>query len=171
MRILEDIEVKEIMSAPPVIVKTEGFTGLSPKRRENLSKLVERIASLCKQKRIRPQEFFNDHDKLRRGLLAQPKFVTALDQMKLDLEDSLVDILCDGFRDPNNTDLIRHKDFSEEIETYFCNKNLEKDPLAEMPKDTIKGCLDPNDVLNDDEEIVLGETLRRLNRQSVELRM
>jgi len=117
LRILNDIEMKETMSAPPVLVKMENFTGLSPKRRESLAKLMQRIASLCKQKRIRPQEFFNDHDKLRKGVLPLPKFVTAIDQMKLDIEESLVEILCDGFRHPQHTDLIRHKDFSEEVET------------------------------------------------------
>lgn len=127
------------MSKPPVVVKMENFTGLSPKRRESLANLMQRIASLCKQKRIRPQEFFQDHDKLRRGLLPRPKFISAINQMKMDLEDSLVEILCDGYTDANNTDLVRHKDFSDEVETYFCNKNLEKDPLSEMPKEAKKG--------------------------------
>lgn len=109
--------MKEVMSKPPVLIKMEGFTGLSPKRKESATELIKRIASICKQKRIRPNEFFHDHDKLRKGILPRPKFVSAIDQMKMDLDETQVALLADNYTDPSKPDLVRHKDFSEEIES------------------------------------------------------
>lgn len=94
------------MSKPPVIVKTEGFQGLSPQRKEPIENLMLRISSLCKQKRIRPLEFFQDHDKLRKGFCSEAKFISAINQMKMDLDDSFVNILVNHFRHPEKKDVI-----------------------------------------------------------------
>lgn len=48
---------------------------------------------------------------------------------------------------------------------------MDKDPLADATKQTKVGCLDPDDVLDDHEEVVLGQVIKRLNVKQCELRM
>lgn len=61
--------------------------------------------------------------------------------------------------DPTKVNYVR---FNEDIEKIFTEKDLEKDPLKKPTEFKAPSILDPKDVLNTDEEIVLNACLERI---------
>lgn len=61
-----------------VIGETYEYKGRLPK----LYDVMQKIKNIVMQKRIRIEEFFIDHDPLRKGDVAKPKFRGCLDELK-----------------------------------------------------------------------------------------
>jgi len=80
--------------------------------------------------------------------------------MDLKAEDFVV--LKEGFkseRDPNRVDYVK---FAYEVNKIFTVKELEKDPTAKVENFAVTSVLDPDDVLNPEEEKKVDSCLKRL---------
>jgi hypothetical protein len=80
----------------------------------------------------------------------------------MDLKEPDYAVLVAGFpseRDPSRVDYVK---FANQVNLIFTDKNLEKDPVKHvLPYEVVK-LLDPDDVLNSDEEVKLDACLKRL---------
>jgi len=87
-----------------------------------------------------------------------------MDMMKLDLPNKDIEQLIKYFRlkEEGKVDMIDYKSFNEIVESVFINKQLEKDPLGDINNVKFKPALDPDDILNDEEEHILDKCLKRL---------
>lgn len=60
---------------------------------------------------------------------------------------------------PGDATKINYVQFNEEIERIFTEKDLEKDPIKKLSEFKAPSILDPKDVLNNDEEVLLDACL------------
>ena len=125
---------------------------------EDLETLMRRVQQSVKIKRIRAQEFMTEHDPLRKGTIPKAKFRSALDNMKIELSGGDIDLLEQFFETAR--DLVNYSAFVEVCEQVFIVKHLEKNPLN-SPNNEVN-YLDPRDVLNDQEEQILEDCMKRL---------
>jgi Ca2+-binding EF-hand superfamily protein len=125
---------------------------------EDLETLMKRVQQNVKIKRIRAQEFMTEHDPLRKGTIPKAKFRSALDNMKIELSARDIDLLEQYFETAK--DLVNYSAFVEICEQVFLVKHLEKNPLSNPSNEV--NYLDPRDVLNDQEEVVLENCMKRL---------
>ena len=110
--------------------------------------LMKRIKTQIKKDRIRLLEFFQDHDLLRKGYVAQQKFRSTLYSQKLFLTEQEYELLQSEYAtkaDPLMVDYLR---FNEEIENIFTDKMLEKNPEKTVRQFEAASILDPKDVLD-----------------------
>lgn len=97
------------------------------------------------ENRVRVHEFLEPFDRLNCGLITKNQFLRALDNIglsglnRLVLTEREMNIICDRFRDPIDTDRIRWRDFEDEVDKAFTQKHLHKIPMAEVdsPPDNI----------------------------------
>lgn len=54
---------------------------------------MKEIAKVCKEHSVRPKLFFEDYDRLRKGNVHTSKFITALDNLKINLSKDKIDLL------------------------------------------------------------------------------
>jgi hypothetical protein len=91
-----------------------------------------------------------------------PKSKYSYKPNRIILTDQEFDILCDHFSDPADPLKINYIIFNEEIEKLFTEKDLEKNPVKKVQTFNAPSILDPKDVLNNDEELVLQDCLGRI---------
>lgn len=66
------------------------------------------------------------------------------------------------FKVPEDPTKVNYVIFNNEIERIFTSKDLEKDPIKRPETFNAPSILDPKDVLTEEEEMQLHETLTRL---------
>lgn len=97
-----------------------------------------RIQRYVFENRVRVHEFLESYDRLNCGLITKNQFLRALDNIglsglnRLVLTEREMNIICDRFRDPIDTDRIRWRHFEDEVDKAFTEKHLHKIPLAEV---------------------------------------
>ncbi|XP_074647534.1 uncharacterized protein LOC141903328 [Tubulanus polymorphus] len=137
LRFLNELEPKE----PPKLMYVERLKDI---RSANMKgKLPEHSPAtdvegvLCKIKtkvfkeRVRVLEFMKDFDKLNSGRVLKTSFRRALDLCRFELTESECALLEDRFESPNHMDYVDYRAFSDEIESIFTMKDLEKSPLSQ----------------------------------------
>ena len=137
------------------------FTGAAASHKA----LMDKIKNLVKKDRIRLREFFQDHDILRKGYLPKMKFRNVLYAQKIHLTSEEFEALIDYFKMPTDPTLVNYVNFNNEIEDIFTEKDLEYNPTKTLTSFNAPSILDPKDVLNNEEEQILHETLTRLARE------
>lgn len=60
-----------------------------------LTDVLRKIARNCKDQSVRPKLFFEDYDRLRKGVVHPSKFITALDNLKVHLSNTEIQMLKD----------------------------------------------------------------------------
>lgn len=130
-----------------------------------------KIKNIVKKDRIRLLEFFQDHDILRKGYLPFQKFKGALFAQKIQLTEQEYDLLIGTFAVGEDKSLINYKGFDDEIQRIFTEKELEKAPTVVPQEYKAPSILDPKDVLNDHEEGLLEDCLRRIGVETKNRRL
>nr|XP_002123656.3 uncharacterized protein LOC100183292 [Ciona intestinalis] len=92
--------------------------------------IMNKIKIKVSKERMRVYEFMKDYDKLKTGRILMPNFKRALDLAGLELKESEVKLLSDTFQSPGEPDFCDYLAFSDEIESIFTLKHLEKQPLT-----------------------------------------
>ena len=80
------------------------------------------------------------------------KFRGTLHAQKVNLTDKEYEILMQHYHIPIDENLINYKQFDDDIEKIFVEKELEKAPTKTFTEFKAPSILDPKDVLNDEEE-------------------
>lgn len=128
---------------------------------EDLDDILAKIRKMCKEQRIRIQEFFRDFDKLRSGLITIPQFRIGLNMGKIHLSQKEFDIVIESYRSEAKPTHFKWREFNDHIEEVFTTKQLEKSGAAFLPQgariDTVYGKKDPS---SDDRAVVAGLTER-----------
>lgn len=91
-----------------------------------------KIKNIVKKDRIRLQEFFYDHDILRKGYVPAQKFRSTLHSQKILLTDKEYSLLEQRFAMPNAPALTNYVTFCEEVDFIFTDKTLEKNPCNRL---------------------------------------
>lgn len=99
---------------------------------DNLEGVLNKVKTKVAKERLRVYEFMKDYDKLRTGRMKKLSFRRALDLCGFELKESEVCILEDRYQTPNDPDYVEYLKFSDEVESIFTLKNLEKQPLKEV---------------------------------------
>lgn len=139
------------------VTRFTDFTGQAA-----MDKLMVKVKNIIKKDRIRLQEFFIDHDTLRKGYVAAQKFRSVLHSQKIFLTAEEYERLEAHYALPKDRGLINYVDFCEETDYIFTDKTLEKAPTKTLTAFNAPSILDPKDVLNDEEERKLVACLERL---------
>ena len=116
---------------------------------------------MIKKDRVRLLEFFQDHDILRKGYVPAQKFRSVLYAQRIELTPEEFEALESHYAcaDPK---LINYVAFCKFNDMIFTDSTLEKDPLKRMDNFKAPSILDPKDVLNDQEELILVAALKRI---------
>lgn len=133
------------------------FTGV-----KEHEKLLHKIECMIKKDRIRLQEYFQDHDILRKGYLPHQKFRSVLHSQKVMLTTEEYNRLEAHYALPSDSTLVNYKAFCDEIAAIFTASDIERDPLKRVQTFVPPSILDPKDYLTPAEEVELDETLQRL---------
>jgi len=128
----------------------------------NLKDTLDKIKNRVKINRVRLSEFFEDFDKLRKGICTKAKFRTALDMANLGLRTEEFDLLEKVYELENERDLVNYKPMIEEVDTVFTLKNLEKSPLIRPIQFKMPEFLDPQLRLNKEENEFLHKVMLKL---------
>ncbi len=75
------------------------------------------------------------------------------------------DLLEEHLRLPQDPTKVNYVVFNEQIENVFTEKDLEKNPLKTLSVFKAPSILDPKDVLNNEEEKILHNTLIRIGTE------
>lgn len=129
---------------------------------DDVQPLLQKVKDAVMRSRIRLNEFLQDHDPLRKGTIDATKFRTTLYAQKLQLTKEEYQKLEDHYRDPTDALKIRYFDFNQDVENIFTLKDLEKDPTKTLTSYKAPSILDPKDVLNEQEEAELMESMKRI---------
>ncbi len=138
---------------------------------EELIALLKKIKVQVKKDRIRVGEFFLDHDSLRKGSVPIQKFRSVLDGCKIQLTEHEYGVLEKSYQLPGDATKVNYVDFNEELEKIFTEKDLEKNPTKKLTEFKAPSILDPKDVLNDEEEMILHDLLIRIGIQIAHRRL
>ena len=93
---------------------------------EDLEDVLARIRTICKQRRIRVDEFFRDFDKLRTGYITNAQFRIGLSMAKILISAAEFILLTTQFKAPKEGEHIRWREFSDQVDQVFSKKGLEK---------------------------------------------
>ena len=93
---------------------------------EDLEDVLARIRTICKQRRIRVDEFFRDFDKLRTGYITNAQFRIGLSMAKILISAAEFNLLTTHFKAPKEGEHIRWREFSDQVDQVFSKKGLEK---------------------------------------------
>jgi len=128
----------------------------------NLKDTLDKIKHRVKTNRIRLSEFFEDFDKLRKGITTKAKFRTALDMSNLGLRTEEYDLLEKVYEVENEKDLVYYYKMLEEVNTVFTLKNLEKSPNIRPKEFKMPDFLDPKQRLTKDENEFFHQVMLKL---------
>lgn len=100
---------------------------------QELDRLMQKIKEIVKRDRIRLQEFFQDHDLLRKGVVQPTQFRSTLHAQKVQLTVQEYALLEKVFAtNDSNAPLVNYAAFCEEIGSIFTAKDLEKNPTKKL---------------------------------------
>ncbi|CAH1794695.1 unnamed protein product [Owenia fusiformis] len=136
----------------------------------DLEAILSKIKTKVCKERIRVLEFMKDYDKLRMGRMLKASFRRALDLCRFELKESEIAILEDRYQSQGDSDYVEYLRFSDEIESIFTTKNLEKAPLLTVeqfkpPVEWEQNNLDP------DAEELISSCMRRIGEKVRKHRM
>ena len=128
---------------------------------DTLEQVMTKIKAIVIKKRMRIYEFMKDYDKLKTGRVLESNFARALDLAGLGLKESEVHMLIDAYRSLTHPGYIEYLAFSNEVESIFTLKYLEKNPLItpEQFQPPVDWQLN---TLSEPDKVLLDETLMRL---------
>jgi len=124
--------------------------------------LLDRIKNDVKMNRLRCGEYFQDFDSLRKGLIPKIKFRGVLSKMNLNVTEEEIIQLENHYVSTVDPSKIDYKNFLADIEVVFTLPNLDKDPLTKPVEWTSKTYIDPNNILNPEEEQRLDALLNKM---------
>ncbi|KXS18145.1 hypothetical protein M427DRAFT_29885 [Gonapodya prolifera JEL478] len=96
----------------------------------DVNKLVTRLKAQVKTQRIRVIEFMRDFDQLRHGTITKDQFRRSMRMLKLDLNEGELTALINLYLDKSK-DRVNYIRFSDDFESVFTTKGMEKNPLLE----------------------------------------
>lgn len=94
--------------------------------------VMMKIKTKVSKERLRVLEFIRDYDKLRSGRVLKTSFRRALDLCRFELKESEISILEDKYLSPGYPDYVDYVKFSDDVESIFTFKELEKAPLQNV---------------------------------------
>jgi len=95
-------------------------------RTYSLDETLKELARVCKEHSVRPKLFFEDYDRLRKGHVHPSKFITALDNLKINLSKDKIDLLLNKYRiDDLKVDYVK---LCNELSENYLDEKLEKNP-------------------------------------------
>jgi len=127
----------------------------------DLDMIMFKIKTKVVKERIRVLEFMKDHDKLRTGRLLKSLFPRTLDLCNLGLTKREVEVLMYRYESIGFPDYVDYLHFSDDIESVFTVKGLEKNPLYE-PKQFHAHLEEDKTKLGNEEEFMLNSVMHRL---------
>ena len=96
--------------------------------------LLGRLKEAVYRGRIRMSTFFEDHDRLRTGLVTEGKFRTAIEASGIaKLTEMEMRALSAHYADPADARRVRYKDFLVELDSVFTSSAMERDPDSAVP--------------------------------------
>jgi Ca2+-binding EF-hand superfamily protein len=105
---------------------------LSKSWRQNDADLIlSRLIRIVSERKIRLKMFFDDCDKMRKGVIKRPKFKTCMFMcIPNEFTEAELDTLADSYAIPNSSDdFIDYRSMCSYIDLAFTSKNLERSPL------------------------------------------
>jgi len=126
--------------------------------------VLEKIKTRVYKERVRVHEWVRDYDKLRSGRMLRSNFRRALDLCKFELGEAELAILEDHYQAEGYPDYVNYVPFSDEIESIFTTKHLEKAPLLEVEQYKPSVVCELNE-LSEEMENLLQICMRRLAEQ------
>lgn len=80
----------------------------------------------------------------------------------MDLKAEDYELLVKAFKSERDPEKVDHARFVDQVNRIFTEPELPKDPLRRIPQFTVTAVLDPDDVLNPEEETKVDACLKRL---------
>ncbi|KAI8521606.1 hypothetical protein Bbelb_013600 [Branchiostoma belcheri] len=136
----------------------------------DLGGVMFKIKDKVAKERTRVLEWMRDYDKLRTGRMKKNSFRRALDLCKFELKPSEVAILEREFQSPVDPDFVEYLRFSDEVESIFTIKELEKMPevTPQQFKPPVEWQLN---VLSEENEAMVKVTMERIAEKVKKHRM
>lgn len=94
----------------------------------NPNDIEVRLQATVVMKRVRIEEFFYDFDKLRKGKVTRPQFMSILSMLNFNLTKEEFESLADRY--PTDDSQFNYKDFCANINSAFTTYGIQKNPLA-----------------------------------------
>ncbi|CAI8054084.1 hypothetical protein GBAR_LOCUS29561 [Geodia barretti] len=132
-----------------------------PALKVDAESVLEKIKTKVMKERVRVLEFMRDYDKLRSGRIPATSFRRALDLCGFSLGQEEVTALEKMYQSPKDPSQVEYMRFSDEIESVFTRKDLEKMPTAEVVQFVPPVGVNMY-VLSPEEEQTLQKTMHRL---------
>ncbi|KAJ3099126.1 hypothetical protein HDU97_003459 [Phlyctochytrium planicorne] len=134
---------------------------------EELQQLMMKIKSKARTERIRVIDFMQDFDHLRHGKITRNEFRRALKVLYLDLSEVELATLETQYQNARDTNVVDYQRFSDDVESVFTAKGLEKDPTKEPAQfdGYLKGADPSLNILSTSEKQLLEKALRRLRER------
>lgn len=148
------------MTPPTYIPKDKYYIGETA-----LDRLLVKIKNIVKKDRIRLQEFFIDHDLLRKGYLPVNKFQGVLNSQKIELTRNEYDLLEGAFKaraDPTKIDYVA---FNAEVDKVFTEKDLEVNPTKRLGDYKVPSIFDAKTQLAAPEEQELDQIMQAIGTE------
>ncbi|KAL4466875.1 hypothetical protein ABPG74_010472 [Tetrahymena malaccensis] len=92
----------------------------------DIEDLLAKLRAKVKEQRLRISEFLRDFDKLRSGNITKEQLRLGLSMAKLPLSDAEFNLIIENFASAQKENNVRWKDFCDQIDSVFTQKNLEK---------------------------------------------
>lgn len=94
-----------------------------------------RLQATVVMKRVRIEEFFLDFDKLRKGKVTKPQFMSILSMLNFNLTKEEFESLAERY--PTEDNLFNYKDFCANINSAFTTYGIQKLPLTQVKPVTV----------------------------------
>jgi len=133
-----------------------------PEDWKTINRVIDIIKNLAKQNGLRMNEYFQDHDPLRKGIIFSSKFRNALEMLKLNLTKKEIELLEDKFRSKEDKDKIDIIAFANTIDVIFTEKELEKSPLKKPIDYTVSKINIPESEMTEEEKANVQKCILRL---------
>jgi Ca2+-binding EF-hand superfamily protein len=155
----EHVPLKKKVQSPQPMVQVTSHT--------DFEKLMMKIKTKAKTERIRVLDFMRDFDHLRHGKILRNEFRRALKVVFTNLTESDLQNLESKYAGPNGT--VRYVDFSDDVESVFTKKGLEKNP-TDVPEifDVYSNGWETDTFINNvssEDEIILKEVMKRFHER------
>ena len=96
--------------------------------------ILERLIRIVSERKIRLRMFFDDFDKMRKGVIKRPKFKTCMYMvLPSEFTEAEMDALADKYAVPNSVDdFVDYRSMCSYIDLAFTSKNMERSPMKNL---------------------------------------
>lgn len=94
--------------------------------------VITRIQLVCKQRRIRLEEFMRTYDVHRNKRIFKPQFARALDNVGIRISPDELAALQNAYEDPLDSTLVNYRAFCDQVDAPVVSKGLEQTPTAQI---------------------------------------